>query len=250
MRAISASQLLEIWERGLSQSPLQRALVLLAAAYPESSPEALSALPIGQRDNRLISLREVTFGPKLQSLATCPACYERLELNFEVADLRTVRSSPGDEITDEPGETFSLSVDSFDLTFRLPNSQDLAMVSKETVGDYHSELLGRCLIEAKKNGKQVAVAQLPEKVVEAIENRMAAADPQANLQIDLTCPVCEHRWQAAFDIFSFLWAEIDTWAQRILRDVHVLASNYGWHEQDILAMNPLRRQIYLEMILG
>ena len=250
MRAISASQLLEIWERGLSQPPLQRALLLLAAAYPDSSLEALSALPIGQRDSRLLSLREVTFGSNLQSLATCPACHERLELNFEVADLRGVASNLGGEEVVDPEMVLSLAVAGFNLTFRLPDSQDLAMVSGDSAADYRNKLLRRCLLEAKKKGKKVAVEQLPEKVFEAIENRMAEADPQANLQIDLTCPACEHRWQATFDIFSYLWKEIDAWAQHILREVHVLASNYGWHEKDILAMNPLRRQIYLEMILG
>jgi hypothetical protein len=250
MRAISASQLLEIWERGISQPPLQRALVLLAAAYPDASPEILSALPIGQRDGRLLNLREVTFGSRLHSLVTCPACRERLELDFEVADLRAKEASPEDEETEAPGMALSLSVDGFDLIFRLPDSQDLSMVSGESAADYHNKLLARCLIKAEKKGEQVAADQLPEKVLQAIEDRMALADPQANLQIDLTCPACDHRWQAAFDIFSYLWTEIEAWAQRILREVHMLASNYGWPEKDILTMNPLRRQIYLEMILG
>lgn len=124
------------------------------------------------------------------------------------------------------------------------------MVSGESAKDYRNKLLSRCLIEAEKKGEPVTVEQLPEKVFDAIENRMAVADPQADLQINLTCPACGHRWRTAFDIFSYLWTEIDAWAQRILREIHVLASNYGWPEKDILAMNPLRRQIYLEMILG
>jgi hypothetical protein len=47
---------------------------------------------------------------------------------------------------------------------------------------------------------------------------------------------------------SFLWSEIHSWAQRLLRDVHAIAAAYGWREGDILAMNPLRRQAYLELI--
>jgi hypothetical protein len=34
----------------------------------------------------------------------------------------------------------------------------------------------------------------------------------------------------------------------VLREVHILASAYGWREDDILAMSPARRRIYLEML--
>ena len=51
-----------------------------------------------------------------------------------------------------------------------------------------------------------------------------------------------------FDIVSFFWAEIDAWARRVLREVNVLARAYGWRESDILALSPVRRQIYLSMV--
>jgi hypothetical protein len=77
---------------------------------------------------------------------------------------------------------------------------------------------------------------------------MAEADPQANVQLAITCPVCSKHWQAGFDIVSFFWNEIDAWAHRLLQEVHTLASAYGWREADILAMSPWRRQCYLAMI--
>jgi hypothetical protein len=33
----------------------------------------------------------------------------------------------------------------------------------------------------------------------------------------------------------------------MLYDVHALASAYGWREADVLAMSPMRRQVYLEL---
>ena len=57
MRAISASELLNIWEQGLSKSSVERALMLLGTACPETSPEALAQLSIGQRDALLLMLR-------------------------------------------------------------------------------------------------------------------------------------------------------------------------------------------------
>ena len=65
-----------------------------------------------------------------------------------------------------------------------------------------------------------------------------------------TCPACTFTWSEPFDIVTFFWAEIDAWARRLLADVHVLASSYGWSERDILALSPVRRQYYLEMVNG
>ena len=77
---------------------------------------------------------------------------------------------------------------------------------------------------------------------------MHEADPQADTQLSLTCPTCARVWQQAFDIVSYLWAEIGDWARRTLQEVHALATAYGWREADILAMSAQRRQWYLEMI--
>ncbi|MEW5959315.1 MAG: phage baseplate protein, partial [Chloroflexota bacterium] len=63
MRLLVAPVLLDVWERGLTRSPIQRALLLLAAAWPELEPDQPAALSIGQRDTLLLALREQLFGP-------------------------------------------------------------------------------------------------------------------------------------------------------------------------------------------
>jgi hypothetical protein len=242
MRALSALELLEAWEQGLGQPPLQRALTLLAAACAETPPEVLQHLSLGQRDTRLLTLREWTFGPQLLGLATCLGCQERLELNLSLADLRVVPAV-------EPGETLSLNVEGYALCFRLPNSQDLAMIAHQLdVATARQILLGRCLITAHHDGQRQSADQLPPPVVTAIVEHMARADPQADIQLSLVCPQCSHQWQVAFDIASFFWSEINAWANRILGEVHILASRYGWSERDILALSPWRRQYYLAAV--
>jgi hypothetical protein len=64
----------------------------------------------------------------------------------------------------------------------------------------------------------------------------------------LTCPQCAHQWQAPLDIVSFLWSEVHAWAIRLLREIHELASAYGWSEAEILALSPWRRRAYLELV--
>src|SRR5438876_2491176 len=114
MRALSATQLLDVWESGLTQTALQRALTLLGAAQPETPPVALAELSVGERDARLLTLREWFFGPRLTGMASCPACAERLDLDLSVADIR----APRDHRT--PGPLF-LNTGEYEVSFRLPN---------------------------------------------------------------------------------------------------------------------------------
>jgi hypothetical protein len=259
MRALPAWELLNVWEWGQAQPAAQRALALLAAACPDTPPDALARLSVGQRDAHLLTLREWTFGPQLVSLVTCPGCGERLEFSFGVADIRVTdmrlddhhRADPiaaGTVEGEEEEGTQALAIAGYQVRFRLPNSLDLVAIDHcrdPTAG--RQLLLDRCL-SARRKDEEAEPGELPDEVVDAVIECMAQADPQADVRLDLSCPACDHRWQAAFDIVSFFWNEIDTWAQRTLRQVHVLASAYGWREADILAMSPWRRQCYLEMV--
>ncbi|MEO6194249.1 MAG: phage baseplate protein [Thermoanaerobaculia bacterium] len=244
MRAFSAQELLDAWERGLAEPPVRRALIVVAAACPEATFEDLARESVGRRDARLLTLREWTFGPRLVSLASCPACGERLETAFDVADIRTPES-----MVEEP---LALTAGGFELTFRLPNSLDVSAMT--TAGDLDGarrRLLGRCLLAARDSeGGDVPVERLPETALAAVAHRMAEADPQGDVELALDCPACRHSWLAAFDIASFFWTEIDAWARVLLHEIHILASAYGWREADILALSPWRRRSYLELIRG
>jgi len=242
MRALSAAELLCVWERGLAQSPAQRSLTLLTMACASQTPDQLARLSIGQRNTQLLALREKTFGPRLTSLADCPACGVSLELQLTVADVRVTPSVP-------PQEIITLNKDEYEVRFRLPNSLDLAAIPGEAdPSEIRGQLLKRCLCAAHRRGREIDVNQLPPGLLAAVVDQMAQADPQANVQLALGCPQCRHQWQAPLDIASFLWSEIRAWAGRLLREVHQLASAYGWSEAEILALTPARRQAYLEMI--
>src|ERR1043166_10343738 len=78
MRPLSAAQLLAAWERGLGETRWRRALPLLAASSSDST-EGVAVLSVGERDRRLLQLREWVFGSELGSVANCESCGERLE---------------------------------------------------------------------------------------------------------------------------------------------------------------------------
>lgn len=241
MRTPDAHELLAAWERGLNQPPIVRALLLLAGACPEDTFEQLADLPIGQRDLRLLDLREWLFGSQLTATAACPACAERLEVGLTVADIRFGSNDPA-----SPANSFE--VGGHRVVFRLPTSSDLLAALGAPRAERQARLLERCLIDVRDEaGEVVSTEALPWPVREAVSARMAEADPQADLELRLTCSGCRHAWGARFDIASFLWQELDVWAQRLLRDVTCLARAFGWCEADVLSLSPTRRQIYLEL---
>ncbi len=241
MRALSAAELLHVWERGLAQSPAQRALILLTAASQDQAIEQLAQLTVGERDASLLALREETFGRRLGSLTNCPACAEQVELQIETSDLHATRP--------ETNAPLRVCLDDYTIEFRLPTSLDVASLDPLAgLAANRQDLLQRCLIRARRGETELRAAELPEEAVVAVSRRMAEVDPQADVQLSLRCPQCQHVWQPPLDIASYFWREIHAWAQRILREIHLLASAYGWREADILALNPWRRQSYLELI--
>lgn len=244
MRNLNATDLLNVWEQGLNQPLLQRALILLVAACPEFKPGTLAEFSIGQRDERLLQLRERLFGPQLVNTVVCPECSERIEWENRISELR-VPSLEGEFISKE----FDFESENYQLRFRLPNSLDIAAVicSGET-DNAEKNLLTRCILKAECAGEIYAVDQLPDSVIQAVSQRIEVLDPQAEIRINIHCPACSHRWDVLFDIASFLWTELNDWAERTLQMIHQLAQGYGWTEQEILALNPVRRQLYLGML--
>ncbi len=251
MRSLSAAELLALRERGRSATLLDRALLLLGAAEPDAKPEALVRLSIGRRDGRLLALRERTFGPELACVACCPGCGASLEMSLPVEALLASGGSGEDDAVGAEGER-ALEVDAggYRVRFRLPASADLAAAGNAP----REDLLARCILEVVPQGGEAGSDRaqpdhwhLPPEVVAAVVRGMEEADPLADLRLNLSCPECGEQWLAPFDIVSFFWSEIEAWAERVLREVHALASAYGWSEAEVLTLSPWRRQVYLEL---
>jgi hypothetical protein len=244
MRALPPEELLQVWERGQSQPPLDRPLTALAAALPDIPPESLARAPIGWRDAWLLALRELTFGRTLTGLVDCPDCGGRVELQLDIAELRTAAGAQADPDPAAAAE-LTMAIDGYEVRCHLPNSLDLRAAAEEADAQAaRQRLLERC-VSASLHGE--AVALLPPDVTSAVVARMAQADSQADIGLSLDCPSCGHCWRPILDIGAYFWAELGAWAIRTLREVDVLARAYGWREAEILALSPARRRAYLEL---
>jgi hypothetical protein len=239
-----AALLLKMWERvqGLPSSRQAEAMLHLAA--PEVA-EDLDGLSLGARDTALLRLRARLMGQRLESVTACPACGERVQLDFLAEDvcpgLRDAASLPA-PVTVVEGD--------WRVTFRVPTCADLARA--EEFGPAAAQaLLRACVLDVARGGEAAGegdIGRLPEAVVRRLDEAIEAADPLAVVDIRICCPTCAHAWKARFDIVSFLVAEIGALARQILDTVARLARGYGWREADILAMTPARRRAYLELL--
>lgn len=236
MSPLTRHDLLTAWDMGHAQSLVDRVFLLLTAAFPGTDSSVLTALSIGERDANLLLLRELTFGSGLVALADCPHCGERLEIEMNTSELR---QWPPTDVA------LSVVASGYQVEFRLPNSADLASIRGETdIPTARRKLFENCVTN------NLPALEMPEAVIDAVAAAMGQADPQGDIRLGMDCPACEQHWEEIFDIASYFWSEIHAWVLRALREVHHLASAYGWSEAEILAMSPWRKQVYLELIGG
>ncbi len=226
----SEARVLALWESAVDTSPLLRTLALAAAGG--APRERVADLSIGQRDAYLLALRQDCFGSALACVVDCPECGAELEMDLSLAD---VAVHGGDR------DHTPVTADGTDIELRAVTSRDLLTVAGRPTA--RRELIHRCITA----GGPGAAHSLSEAALDEISAAMAVLDPQADVCVDIDCAVCDHRWAAPFDIAGYLWSELHTHALRILRDVHELASLYGWSEAEVLAVSPSRRRRYLEM---
>ncbi|MFE3175994.1 hypothetical protein ACFXPA_10815 [Amycolatopsis sp. NPDC059090] len=223
------ASLLDVWEAAHGLGAVRRALALAVAGGAE--PGEVGDLAVGRRDEFLLALRERCFGTAFPCLVSCPSCGEELELELSSRDLRP----------SQVDAAAIVAVDGYEVEFRAVTSRDLLEVHSRRA------LLERCVVTARMGDQEVERSELPDAVLGALPDALAAGDPQADVRIDLDCAVCGHRWASPFDIAVYLWTELEACARRLLYDVHALALAYGWSEAEVLAVSPGRRRRYLEL---
>lgn len=224
--------------------PAHRTTALLARCLDRLGPweppaaEHVRALTVGDREALLLHLRRLTLGDRIESVLRCPepACGEKMDLDLDVADL-LVPPFP------EPAPWYEAEVgqeeDSRRVRFRLPTGADqeeaafLALTDPEGAAGL---LLRRC-VEDPSGAPAETIAEL-----------MAERDPQAELVLQLSCPVCGREFEMPFDVGAFFFQELAARAAVLYREVHRLALAYHWSEGEILGMSGRKRRLYLELL--
>ena len=230
------------WESAQRLHPLDRGTAILATALPDRTPDVLDALPLGDRQSLLFRLRELTFGPHLEGVADCSSCGEPLEFELDLAAV-----ADASEVA--PGGEVEIALDGYDLRLRPLCFEDVRVAAT-----YTDPLAARrCLAErsvvlASRDEVTVPSRDLPDSLIDGIGAALAEIDGGAEVLLELVCPACQAKVTPVLDGAEILWAEVRAQALRLLREVHTLASAYGWSEGDILSMSGARRASYLALV--
>ena len=162
MSVLSGQMVIQAWEWGQRQHPIDQALTILTLAFAGTTRDGWAALSIGQRDAHLLTIYEQTFGPQLDGIADCPQCQETLEFTLAVSNIR---------VAAQIGQTdgvYQLATDGYAVKFRLPNSFDLALIARQhgidsALATARSILINRCVESVLFGEETVRIKDIPRR---------------------------------------------------------------------------------------
>ncbi len=203
-------------------------------------------LTVGDRLFLLLKLRELTIGPRVQAVVSCPwhGCSSRIDVDFLLSDV------PVREIDDGPVFEVELSPESAIagervIRFRLPTGADQEAVAPLIAGNPAAALaclLDRCVLTVDD------VGSITPRARAEIEEAMAAAAPGPHLRLEADCPECARGFSLPFDIQELFFGELHASNDLLFREVHYLAYHYHWGEAEILDMSRDRRRRYIDVL--
>jgi hypothetical protein len=228
----------EISPAQLATAALGRALVGVGGATA-GGEETARELTIGDRQALLLHLRRITVGERMSCVFSCPMpeCGEQLELELRVEDLLVRAEGP-------TRRWHEVEHGGRRARFRLPTGGDQERAARTALAEGIDASVSELLAACAEGGAGDWSAELRDRVI----SRMSELDPQAELVLTLTCPVCDRASSVPFDLIAYLRDELLDRVSRLERDVHTLASAYGWSEEEILGMAPGRRRRYLTLV--
>lgn len=246
MTPVADADLLHVWETMRHRSPPRRTAALLALVATEPEPKPSASLSLTEASRRLLGWRCSRCGPLLACVADCQACGASFEFELDAQVLEQSLLGKPESAGAAPWEH-----DGCRVQFTAPTVGDcVAAADLSDAASAYQALLQRCVSGIGPDGVVLRIEALPDGALQALEEHLQAADAATALQLSLACPSCQQLHATPLDVAAFCWAEIEAQMPRLLDEVHLLASHYGWHEADILAMGSARRSHYLERVLS
>ena len=175
--------------------PVERSLALAAAAEPRRGATSSRALPLGQRDARLLGLRARRGA--LEATAACPACGEQAEFAVDAGAL--LRRTPG-----PPGAARGRRLRRALAAAGQPRRR------RRGLGRRRATAAERVLLDALRrvDARPGRRSELPSRRARRSRERWREADPLAEVLVDVACPACATQFVADLDVGAFVWAEV------------------------------------------
>ena len=257
LRPLTGADEAWLWEHESASLPAYQTTALLAQSLIRLGPlesistEAIRTLTVGDREALLLHLRRLTIGERLQCVLSCPdaGCGEKLDIELQVSDLILPPYA-------QPQAWHETSVrahrTAYHVRFRLPTGADQEDAARLARSDPHAaatHILRRCVacVTTEREG-DVPIEAWPSTLGQQLPAVMSDLDPQAELQLNLSCPVCSRHFSTYFDTASYFFQELASRVENLYREVHQLALSYHWSEAEIMGMTTQKRHRYLRLL--
>jgi len=212
-------------------SPDRPALVtaLLDSCATSADPGPWREQPVGARHRAMLALLQVSEAIDAVACTTCcPACGERAELALPLGDLQALPSG---------GAAVEVVIGGRRLCLRRPTGDDLR-AWREAPPHNRGEVLQSLLQDG----------ELQPGDEETVARALADADPLVAFSVQCACPACGEMADHEVDLEALVLQRLAQRQHAVLREVHRLASHYGWTEAQVFAVAPSRRARYLALI--
>jgi hypothetical protein len=224
-------------------------------------------MPVAERNQLLLRLHELTFGPVMNVFGECPECGARLEFDVSVHALasRLDNQPLADTITWESrGQRYTLrpvTTDDLVACLDLPEltaAQELllsrCLETSPAIADAdrspEARRYSRCAHDTGPPPDAPGAPRAPDASADSAEvlRRFEQLNAAAELNCAVECPGCASSQLLDLDLGRFVWAEVRTAARRLMAEIHDLASVHGWSEKSIARMSAARRGAYVELL--
>lgn len=210
-------------------------LLIEAPSIASVVPGDAADLALADRDRLLATLYSECFGDRIEGSVQCPECGELRDIDFSLEALQ--RSlEPENPRADGPNAEGVYTLGD-GRQFRLPTSRDLDAVAALSSDKARVALLERCLVSGD-----------PAIDPETVEAAMEEVGPVLNLDLPRTCPECQAPQSVHFSIESYLMHALAHERQWLIREVHYLATAYGWSLKEILGLLRRDRRAFVSVI--
>jgi hypothetical protein len=212
---------------------------LLAALYATvagqtATPAAIRALASGAREWLLQRAAALFWGETGWFEAPCAACGQPMDLPARLSAAPVKAAGPG----------FPVAVAETSLgprRFEVPNGAHEEALARGSDAAPERRLIALCGLA---DNAAAEAALFTEADLAAIDGALDAAAPEVADRLSATCPACGSPTEARLDPLAFAFPGPGA----LLRDVHTIASAYGWGEAEVLSLPSERRRAYARMI--
>jgi hypothetical protein len=171
-------------------------------------------------------------------LGKCNACSNPFDMYIDPAQLPVKPVGQGYPYAE-------VEEDGQQIRLRLPTGADQERIAEVSPEEAVLCLLESCIITV--NGDQVPVGygkSMGVLMMERIEEALEAVSPQVATSLTTVCPECQEEVIVNINPYRLYTDGYDD----LYQEVHVLARNYHWSEENILSLTRNRRRKYLRLI--